>query len=343
MTLKLKRWISGAVVMALLLAGALALSWAPDLPVEALTERWASAASGSRFINVQGLQVHVRDEGVRTDAEPIVLLHGTAASLHTWDGWAAELAKTRRVIRFDLPGFGLTGPHEGKLQGLRADVPAADYSTGMQVRFVLAALDALGVTQPVVLGGNSLGGQVAYEAALQAPGRVSRLILVDAAGYPFEYESMPLVFRIALHTDKVPGLAWNMEHTLPRAIVGMSARNVYGDPSRVSEALVDRYEELALRAGNRRSLQWSLQQSWAAREQPAGTMPAVSARLRQIKQPTLILWGRKDRLIPPMYGEQFAKDISGSKLVMFDTLGHVPHEEDAAQTVAAVQAFLAGK
>jgi pimeloyl-ACP methyl ester carboxylesterase len=181
MTLKIKRWVFGAMVTLLVLVGALALSWAPDRPVESLVERWANAASGSRFVSVSGFKVHVRDEGVQTDAAPIVLLHGTAASLHTWDGWAAELSKTRRVIRFDLPGFGLTGPHEGKLQGLRIDAPAADYSTGMQARFVMAALDALGVSGPVVLGGNSLGGQVAYEVALLAPDRVSRLILVDAA------------------------------------------------------------------------------------------------------------------------------------------------------------------
>ena len=91
-------------------------TWAPDLPVSALQERWAKAPS--TFIAVDGLQVHLRDEGPRMDGAagapdselPIVLLHGTSASLHTWDGWVATLASERRVIRFDLAGFGLTGP-----------------------------------------------------------------------------------------------------------------------------------------------------------------------------------------------------------------------------------------
>src|SRR5687768_5016055 len=100
----------------LLLAGALffgviaiILTWAPDQPVAELRSRWAPPPS--RFIEVDGLQVHLRDEGPHDDPEPIVLLHGTSASLHTWEGWAQALRGTRRVIRFDLPGFGLTGPN----------------------------------------------------------------------------------------------------------------------------------------------------------------------------------------------------------------------------------------
>jgi pimeloyl-ACP methyl ester carboxylesterase len=84
------------------------LNWAPDRPVSELTARWAPPPS--TFIEVAGMKVHMRDEGVRDDPSPIVLLHGTAASLHTWEGWVEALKNRRRVIRFDLPGFGLTGP-----------------------------------------------------------------------------------------------------------------------------------------------------------------------------------------------------------------------------------------
>ncbi|WP_457826264.1 alpha/beta fold hydrolase, partial [Staphylococcus aureus] len=101
--------------------------------------------------------------------QPIVLLHGTSASLHTWDGWAATLAPTRRVIRMDLPGFGLTGPS-----------PAHDYTQAAYARFVVAVLDTLGVKQQVVLAGNSLGGSVAWKTAADAPQRVARLVLVDS-------------------------------------------------------------------------------------------------------------------------------------------------------------------
>ena len=102
--------IAAALVgaLALLLAGFAALNWAPDRPVAELTARWAQPPSS--FIDIAGMQVHVRDEGVRDDPVPIILLHGTSASLHTWDGWVRELEPFRRVIRVDMPGFGLTGP-----------------------------------------------------------------------------------------------------------------------------------------------------------------------------------------------------------------------------------------
>jgi pimeloyl-ACP methyl ester carboxylesterase len=114
-------------------------------------------------------------------------------------------------------------------------------------------------------------------------------------------------------------------------MVVASLRNVYGDPSRVNDALVDRYYQLTLREGNRRALVQRLQQN--QRGQDAG-------RIRELTLPTLILWGGRDRLVPLSVGRQFQQDIAGSELVVFDDLGHVPHEEDPARTVAPVQAFL---
>jgi pimeloyl-ACP methyl ester carboxylesterase len=330
MTLKVKKWLLGSLAGLVLALGAgLALNWAPDRPVDSLKSRWAAPASGSKFVDVRGMLVHYRDEGPREDAQPMVLLHGTSASLHTWDGWAAELAKTRRVIRFDLPGFGLTGPFSG--QWLSED--GGRYTALNYAKFVVATLDALGVKEPVVLGGNSLGGQIAWETAdyLRAtqPQRIAKLILVDAAGYPFESQSVPLGFRLA----RIPALAPLLENTLPRGLVETSVRNVYGDPSKITPELVDRYYELTLREGNRRALGLRMRERLAVGHE----------RIAKITQPTLIIWGGQDRLIPPSNGERFAKDIAGSKLVMLGQLGHVPHEEDAQQTVTAVQAFLAGK
>ena len=162
-----------AVLVTLVLT--LTWSWAPDRPVDALKARWA--APPSYFLALQGMQVHVRDEGPRDDPTPIVLIHGTSASLHTWDGWAEALRSQRRVIRFDLPGFGLTGPNA-----------ADDYSMAVYVQWLGALLDRLGV-QRAVLAGNSLGGEVAWATAHAMPERVDKLILVDAAGYAFASES----------------------------------------------------------------------------------------------------------------------------------------------------------
>ena len=297
----------------LLAALGFAATWEPDRPPAPLEARWATPPS--TFIDVNGQRVHLRDEGPRADSSPIVLIHGTSASLHTWDGWAEQLRKRRRVIRFDLPGFGLTGPNA-----------SGDYSDAAHARFVIDVADALGLARFVV-GGNSLGGETAWRTALLAPQRVERLILVDAAGYAFVPESIPLGFRLAYS----PATSWLVETTLPRALVESSVRDVYGEPGRVTPALVERYFDLTLRAGNRRALVQRLAQFVPGED---------AARIRELKLPTLILWGGRDRLIPPANARRFSADIAGSELVLFDTLGHVPHEEDPAATLGPVRRFL---
>lgn len=306
--------VLGLAALALLLAlGGIALTWAPDRSVEALAARWAPPPS--TFVEVEGMRVHLRDEGPREDPEPVVLLHGTSASLHTWEGWAEALRGERRVVRFDLPGFGLTGPE-----------PSGDYRMARYVRFTLAMLDKLGIER-CALGGNSFGGALAWWTAAAAPERVARMILVDAAGYPTPAGAMPIGFRLA----QAPVASTLMKWTLPRPVIVSSVRNVYGDPEKVAPALIDRYYELTLRAGNREALVQRFRQA------PRGE---DFERIATIRAPTLILWGGRDVLIPLEDAERFHRDIAGSRLVVFDDLGHVPHEEDPARTVEAVRTFL---
>lgn len=314
MRMKIVMRLLGVILIAglvFLVAGVLA-TWEPDRPVEKLASRWASPPS--QFLDVAGMRVHLRDEGPRNDPVPIVLLHGTADSLHTWEGWAQALKGQRRVVRFDLPAFGLTGPH-----------PQNDYSIEAYTRFVTQVVNAMGI-KSFVLAGNSLGGRVAWETALAMPERVSSLILVDAAGYALTSISVPIGFRLA----KMPVVRDALAYVLPRGMVQSSVRNVYGDPSRVTPELVDRYFELALRTGNR----------VATGQRFAQVMQGDVAGIKTLKLPVLILWGAKDRLIPLENAKCFEADIAGSKLVIFDGLGHVPHEEDAQATVQEVQKFL---
>jgi pimeloyl-ACP methyl ester carboxylesterase len=292
------------------------LTWRNDKPVEELKARWAGPPS--QFVAVAGMQIHVRDEGPRDDPAPIVLLHGTSASLHTWDGWAQALRGQRRVIRLDLPGFALTGPS-----------PANDYSLEAYVQVVTALLDQMGVRRFVV-GGNSLGGGIAWSLAHALPQRVDRLILVDASGYPPESGTtrlnIPLGFRVA----NMPVLKHLVRYTLPRGVVEQSVRSVYGHPEKVTPELVDLYMDMALREGNRAALVRRIEQGYTGK----------SENLKTLTMPTLILWGGKDGLVPPEFALRFERDIKGSKLVMFDDLGHVPQEEDPARTVAEVKRFL---
>jgi len=304
-------------VLLMLTALALALSRAPDRAVETLVARWAPPPSD--FIEVRGQLVHLRDEGPRDDPVPIVLVHGTSASLHTWEGWVRSLKTQRRVITFDLPGFGLTGPFAG-------DYERDNYQGDAYVRFVLDLLDALKIDR-VAIGGNSLGGEVAWRTAYAAPQRVAALILVDAAGPPFTPLSVPLGFQLA----RTPLLNRLAEWALPRSLVEQSVASVYGDPARVTALLVDRYFELTLREGNRRALVQLLRQRVAGEH---------AERIATLKVPTLIVWGGRDQLIPPAIGLQFKRQIAGSQLVVFDELGHVPQEEDPARSVIPVKIFL---
>lgn len=261
------------------------------------------------------MQVHVRDEGPRDDPQPLVLLHGTSASLHTWEGWVKALKDQHRVITLDMPGFGLTGPFL-----------THDYSMQHYVGFLAETLNQLQVQQ-YALAGNSLGGGIAWHMALAYPDQVKKLILVDATGYTVKAKSVPIGFRIA----KIPMLNKVMEFTLPRRMVESSVRSVYADPSKVSAELVDRYYDLTLRTGNRRALVERFKQA------PSG---ADSDAIQNIKAPTLILWGKQDQLIPVENAARFHNDIQGSQIQIFEGLGHVPHEEDPAQTAEAVRSFL---
>ena len=312
------KWLPRLLGALLILSAlVLALSRAPEVPAEGLVARWAPPPSD--FITVRGMVVHVRDEGPRNDPEPIVLLHGTSASLHTWDGWTQVLKRQRRVVRFDLPGFGLTGPFAGEYS-------ADDYRGDTYARFVLDVMDAMKLPR-AVLGGNSLGGEIAWRSASLAPDRVTKLVLVDATGLEFTPESVPLGFLLA----RLPVFSTLSESILPRELVAASVVSVYGDPAKVTPELVDRYYQLTLREGNRRALSQRLRQL-----EPG----AAASRLAQLTQPTLILWGGRDRLVPPAVGVELQKRIAGSQRLVFDPLGHVPQEEDPAATVRPVQAFL---
>ena len=306
-------WTMLVTLLVAMVAG-VAWSWAPDRSVDALKARWAEPPS--RFVTLQDMQVHLRDEGPRDDPTPIVLIHGTSASLHTWDGWVAALSPHRRVVRLDLPGFGLTGP-----------APDSDYSMARYTGFMRDLLDLLHIDQ-AVLAGNSLGGGIAWQTALAHPTRVRQLVLVDATGYPLQPQSVPIGFRLA----QISWLAPITQKILPKQMIEASVRNVYGQPDKVSPALVDRYYELTLREGNRASL--------TQRFQYRSSDAALAGQISQLRLPTLILWGNQDRLIPPEHGQRFHQDITGSHIEVFEGLGHVPHEEDPEVTVRAVTRFL---
>lgn len=305
------RWVLYVFAgMVALLGVLLATKSRADIPLETLKQRWATGSS--RFMELDGMEVHYRDEG---SGAPIVLLHGTSSSLHTWDGWANVLTKTARVVRVDLPAFGLTGPS-----------PTRDYSNDAYVDFVDRFVQKLGLER-FVLAGNSLGGAISWKYALAHRDKTRALILVDSGGYPSSSRATPIAFRIA-KWPIVPSLLVALD---PRPLVEDGVKKAYGDPARVRPEILERYYELSLRPGNRSAFIDRMK------------LPRVdeSAKIHEITVPTLVMWGARDNLVPVESARHFAHDIQGARLVIYDDLGHVPMEEDPERSVADVVKFLA--
>ena len=190
-----------------------------DIPLEDLKAKYASPPSS--FISVDGMNVHFRDEGNARDSIPIVLIHGTGSSLHTFEDWTTRLKQDYRVVRMDLPAYGLTGPF-----------PDRDYSIDKYVDFIKQFLTSLGI-EKCVLGGNSLGGNIAWHFTTKYPEMVDKLILIDASGYPFKAKSMPMAFRLA----QTPVLKNVFTFITPRFVAKASVENVFADKTKVTEAL----------------------------------------------------------------------------------------------------------
>src|SRR3954454_11115232 len=203
--------------------------YTPDLAAEPLERRYALPPS--RFLEVEGLRVHYRDEG---DGPPLLLLHGLTANLFDWQGWAERLRDRHRVIRLDLPGHGLTGPD-----------PRQRYAWPETAAFALAFLDRLGVRRASVAG-SSYGGAVAWHLAAQAPERVDRLVLLAPIGYPVPGRP-PLPIRLLRHPPAAP-----LAPRLPSRGPSLDSRRPpFGDPARLDEPTTERQLALFRRAGNR--------------------------------------------------------------------------------------------
>jgi pimeloyl-ACP methyl ester carboxylesterase len=294
-----------------LLVGACLWLYTPDKSRAALQAKYDTGAD--EYLDVAGIKLHVRDEGPRA-AQPVILLHGFGASLQTWDAWAALLSPQYRVIRFDLPGFGLTGPD-----------PIGNYSDARSMQVLAALMDRLGV-QRADLVGNSLGGKIAWSFAAAYPDRVAKLVLVSPDGFAspgFAYGK----------PAEVPATLSILPYVLPRPLVRMSLAPAYGDPKHLTPATVTRYRDMMLAPGVRAAMLARMRQVMLVNPEP---------QLRQIHAPTLLLWGERDGMIPFVNAADYLRDLPNAKLVALPGLGHVPFEEAPAASIKPVLAFLAG-
>ena len=299
------------IVVFVLLAVSIGLwLWTPDKSRSILQAKYLNAPGD--IVEILGTHLHVRDSGAKT-SPAIILLHGFGSSLQTWDAWASVLQNDYRVVRFDLPGSGLSEPD-----------PTGDYTDARTLALIGALMDRLQIDQASVIG-NSIGGRIAWKFAAEYPQRVRKLVLISPDGFAsagFGYGDK--------HT--VPASIKLMRYFLPKTLVRQSIASAYGNPSALTEETLDRYYDLMRAPGVRQAMIERMEQTVLLDPEPL---------LRKISAPTLLVWGEKDALIPFGNADDYLRDIRDARLVSFPELGHVPQEEAPALSVQPVRSFLA--
>lgn len=310
-----RRWPWIVAVLLALLSGMFLLLRTPDVPVDELNRRYASAAS--QLLQVSpGFFVHLRDEGVR-DGPALMLVHGSNASLHTWEPWVQRLKGRYRIVSLDLQGHGLTGP-----------APGGCYTTECLAGTVEAVRARLGIER-IAIAGNSMGGGVAIAYALRHPERVSALVLVDSGGAPVARPDPP---PIGLRIASSPIFGSIAAQVTPRSLVAETLEQSVSVKAVASPEAATRYWELLRRPGNRAATMERWAQGWT-RFAADGLRP-----LRTM--PVLILWGAEDRLIPVAAADWFKAALPQAELLVYPRIGHIPQEEAPDRSAADVDAFL---
>lgn len=272
----------------------------------------------SRYVEIDGTPVHYRVEG-NPDGPTLVLVHAVMASLQTWDGWVGYLKDNYRIIRLDMPGCGLTGPF----------VNSSEYTPEAMVDFFGKFVDRIGLDH-FYLAGNSQGGMVAWMYAAKHPDKVDKLVLVQPIGYPqklpqiIDFMTMPVIRQVGYVMA-------------PRWIVTMTARQVYADPDRLNDRIIDRYFDLTQREGNRVAMLRTLKdlRRVSSTDQYAKMIP-------DIKVQTLIEWGEKDTFLPKDALRNWHRDLPDAPVVIYPWGGHITMEEVPMQTSRDADRFLQG-
>jgi pimeloyl-ACP methyl ester carboxylesterase len=285
------------------------------IPLSKLKEKYAD--SESKIIQIDDMNIHYKDEG---QGPVLILLHGVCSSLHTWDGWTERLKDRYRIIRIDIPGFGLTGPASDK----------SFYQIDAAVK-LFEKLTAEMKLQKFSIAGNSMGGYIAWKYTLKNPDKVEKLILIDSVGFP-----QPLPGLISFASN--PLVRPYARHIMPRFMFDDAVKQVYGDKSKVTKKLKDRYFELAMRDGNKGAM---VDVFTEFRKQSKDKN--LSRGIKDIKAPTLVMWGTKDTWIPFKYFENWKRELPSAKFIQYDGAGHTPMEELPDQTARDADMFLSGK
>ncbi|SMC44039.1 alpha/beta fold hydrolase [Polynucleobacter kasalickyi] len=292
-----------------LLLSVLFYFWTPNLDVHQLEANYAKPPS--QFMNVLGSRMHVRDTGPK-QAPALILIHGFGASLHTWDEWSSTLDKEYRVIRFDLPGFGLTGPDS-----------TGDYTDDRTNALLLELMRQLQIEQATLIG-NSIGGRIAWYFTSQYPAQVNKLVLISPDGFKSpngNYGQQP----------EISSLMYLIQFIMPKFLLKQNLEIAYANPATLTPSMLDQYYELLLAPGVRQAMMQRMQQRVLKDPKPF---------LQSIQQPTLLLWGEQDRMIPVENAQDYLSLLPHAELQTLKNTGHLPQEENPAHHLRGLLEFL---
>ena len=305
----LKRILGGAILIGVAVIAYFAWTqMGAEAPVSPEEDPYFTA--DDRYVEAAGSRWRVRETGPE-HAQALVLIHGFSHSLEAWDDWAQDLEADYRVIRFDLPAHGLTGPREDQA-----------YSIPETVDQVAALLEEV-TDGPFILGGNSLGGLVAWRYAQTHGDHVEKLVLLSPGGFSINGVTEDPVEI----PDAIKGFFRFANETLIRG----ATSGLYADPSKLSNEDVTRITDLIQRGDNSQAMIARLEQF---------TLPAPEADLAQVNTPTLLIWGDSDTMVPTEHGQRFVEAMPNAELVILDNTGHMPMEENPDASLETLRAFL---
>ncbi len=280
---------------------------ADRIPAQAGTDKWITA---------NNIRYHYQEW--ENDGPALVLIHGFGSSAWTWKDVAPVLAdRGYHVFAVDLMGFGFS------------DKPRdADYSPNSLTAGVNAWMDAVGIAKATVAG-NSLGGFIALRMALEHADKVERLVLLDSAGYEHDTPAMVSMTRMPM-AEGLANLFWGPW------MVRMTLRDVFYDQSLVTEERVNAYFDRLRTEGGMHAL-------IRTGRMVKGAFEPWTPRIREIRQPTLLIWGQNDPWVPLALGQRFRQDIADSVLAVLPLCGHMPQEEKPRLTVRLMDDFMRGR
>lgn len=284
-----------------------------DIPAEQLEAKYAGPAS--RFINIEGVRIHYRDEG---EGPVVVLIHANFASLLGWDPWIEALQDSYRVVRMDMTSHGLTGPD-----------PTGDYSPERTLEIFEKFIDAMDLDE-FSIGGTSMGGTVAIHYTHDHPERIKKLILLS----PGSLEGKE---RKAGPRGEVPDAAYILKYIMPRALPEFMLRGGFGDKSKLTDELVDRWYDMWRREGNREA-----QLDRLSQYKPGD----IEGIIRQLEVPTLLMWGEKNttaKYEQAAHFRELLENVDSLKFISYPGVGHMAVQEAGEETGRDVRAFLDGE